>query len=307
MDKATREATIQAVTTRDDADLIVYWGDLGRPQDDELLKVLRARRLRRNCILWLITRGGDANVAYRIARTLQRVYHTREKDETKKGVFNLFVSSICKSAGTILASGADKLLMSDEAELGPIDIQLRKPDEVGERTSGLTPVQALGGLETHSISLFKKYFGVLRFDDALSFSTKMAAEIATNITTGMFTSLYSQIDPIRLAEVERMLKISGEYVARIGKSNLKPGGMERLLGGYPSHGFVIDRLEATEIFRQVEESPEELNRLARYWEPFSSDVVDNAGPLVFIMSAEPPVPAADAAQANPIAAAQEGA
>src|SRR5437899_4457672 len=111
MDKATREATIAAVSAQFDADLIIYWGDLARAHDEQLLSRLRSRRLHRNCVLWLITRGGDANAAYRIARTLQRVYNTRAKDDGKKGTFNLFVSSICKSAGTILATGADKLIM----------------------------------------------------------------------------------------------------------------------------------------------------------------------------------------------------
>src|SRR5260370_20038582 len=194
MNRAEAEAILEAFCVANDSDLIVYWGDL-RADYEYVLRNLAKRRRRRNCVLWLTTRGGDPNTAYRIARTLQRFYKTRVE----------IVSNICKSAGTIVATGSDKLYMTDDAELGPIDVQLRKPDEVGERTSGLTPIQALGGLETHSLNLFRKYFRILRFDEELSFSTKMAAEIATNVTTGLFTSLYEQIDPIRLAEVERSL------------------------------------------------------------------------------------------------------
>lgn len=39
--------------------------------------------------------------------------------------------------------GADKLIMSGNGELGPIDVQLFKQHEVGERESGLTPIQAM--------------------------------------------------------------------------------------------------------------------------------------------------------------------
>ena len=50
----------------------------------------------------------------------------------------------------------------------------------------------------------------------------MSAEIATNVTVGLLSGLYNQIDPIRLAEMDRSLKIASEYGERIGKSNLKP-------------------------------------------------------------------------------------
>lgn len=304
MNRAEAEAIVEAFCVANDSDLIVYWGDL-RADYEYVLRNLAKRRRRRNCVLWLTTRGGDPNTAYRIARTLQRFYKTRVENAQEKGTWTIFVSNICKSAGTIVATGADKLYMTDDAELGPIDVQLRKPDEVGERTSGLTPIQALGGLETHSLNLFRKYFRVLRFDEELSFSTKMAAEIATNVTTGLFTSLYEQIDPIRLAEVERSLKISGEYVTRISKSgNLKAGGLEQLLGNYPSHGFIIDRLEAAEIFTNVEEPPEQLQQIEEYYGRFARDVANEGSPVLFFTLSNEPPAVAPAGEAG--AAAVEG-
>jgi len=265
----TREV-VQAVAKKYEADIVAYYGDIARPEDDYLIRQCRKRRRRKNIILLLATRGGDPSAAYRIARCFQRAYRTLEQRKEgrvvspKVGDFLVLVTSVCKSAGTLLALGADKIFMSEHAELGPIDIQVRKPEEVGERTSGLTPIQALQFLENQSLTLFRRHFAALRFSDDLTFSTKMAAELATNITVGLLTPIYQQIDPIRLAEVDRFLRISSEYGERLGRTNLRDGTLERLLVKYPSHGFVIDRDEARELFDHVEDPCEELEALAKF-------------------------------------------
>ena len=105
--------------------------------------------MRRNVLLILATFGGDAHAAYRIARSFQKFHKTIQgpNNQPTGNRFTVFLPSVCKSAGTILTLGADAVILSDMAEMGPIDVQLRKPDEVGERTSGLTPIQALESLE----------------------------------------------------------------------------------------------------------------------------------------------------------------
>jgi ClpP class serine protease len=83
----------------------------------------------------LATFGGDAHAAYKIGRALQNKYNAGSIISNHEPLFDVFVPTYCKSAGTILVLGADRILMSAEAELGPIDVQLRKQDEVGEVTS----------------------------------------------------------------------------------------------------------------------------------------------------------------------------
>ena len=181
--------------------------------------------------------------------------------------FTVFIPTLCKSAGTILSIASSKIIMSELAELGPIDVQLRNPIEVGERTSSLTPIQALESLSMHSQTLFRQHFRQLRFDASLTFSTKMAAEVATELTVGLLKPMYEQVDPIRLAEVERSLKISSDYAERLTRSpstsNLKDGAIEKLVGSYPSHGFVIDRVEAGELFKNVEVPSKQLSEIAK--------------------------------------------
>ena len=277
-------------------DFAVYLGDMRRPSDNWLIEACKRRRRRKNLILVLGTRGGDANVAYRIGRAFQKFYKIEERTHAGEGPeFTIFIPMQCKSAGTILATSATKLVMSHHAELGPIDVQLRNPSEVGERTSGLTPIQALDTLKLHSKSFFVDHFNKLRFDENLAFSTKMAAEIASGLTVGLLGPLYQQVDPIRLGEVERSLKISGDYTERLTShptaSNLNDDAVAKLLGGYPSHGFVIDIKEAKELFKRVDEPDGDLSELVTDEHQGFIDwlIQSQENPIAAFLSDEPPV------------------
>ncbi len=77
-------------------------------------------------VLMLSTFGGDPDAAYRIARCLRRRY-TR---------VSAMISGFCKSAGTLLLLGADDLVFTEHGELGPLDVQYWKQDELEEMGSG---------------------------------------------------------------------------------------------------------------------------------------------------------------------------
>jgi hypothetical protein len=268
---------IKEISDELDADIFTYVGAIDRPQDDRFITRVKNFKRRPNVLLLLTTLGGDPNAAYRIARCLQSEYETVEQkvDEATtapaKGKFYIFVDSRCKSAGTILATGANTLFMSDYAELGPIDVQLRKGDEVGERSSSLTPMHAIESLRDLSIKYFEDCFKELRFNQELLFATKAASEIASKMSTSLFGTIFSQIDPMRVAEFDRAMRIASEYGERLGKENLLEGGLNRLVAAYPTHGFVIDRTEAKEIFKSVQKPSEKLAGLGMIsranWEP----------------------------------------
>ena len=48
----------------------------------------------------------------------------------------------CKSAGTLIALGASALYMDDRSELGPLDMQVTRGDEIGAMRSGLEQTTA---------------------------------------------------------------------------------------------------------------------------------------------------------------------
>jgi hypothetical protein len=214
-----------------------------------------------------------------MARYIQEIFNTvivedetnQSVPESEQGKFYVYIDTFCKSAGTILAIGADVLIMSDYGELGPIDAQIRKTDEVGERSSGLTPMDALSALDELATEHFFDLVKALRGgrDREMVFSTKMASEIASKITVGLFGNIYSQIDPMRLGEFNRVTRIALEYGSRLSHNNLHPNKLRHLLSEYPAHNFVIDRKEAKEIFKLVEKPIPELmdfgERTRRIW------------------------------------------
>lgn len=128
------------------SDVLLYSGGIDRPYDDKLLDLVGGMTKRENVILFLCTPGGDANAAYRMARCLQ--------DSYKK--FTVVLAGRCKSAGTLLVVGAHEIVMTPHAELGPLDVQIGKKDELFEMDSGLTVLDALTELEEKAFELFEK-------------------------------------------------------------------------------------------------------------------------------------------------------
>ena len=88
---------------------------------DELLREAPVKRLD-NAYIVLVTLGGSPHVAYRMGRYFQRNYQR----------VTVCVPGPCVSGGTLLALAANELVISDNGVLGPLDIQLRKADELDE-------------------------------------------------------------------------------------------------------------------------------------------------------------------------------
>jgi hypothetical protein len=231
-----------AVADELDADVLLYTGPVDRPYDRKVFSCCGQNR-RTNVLVILITFGGDAHAAYRIARYLQRKY---EK-------FFLMIPGICKSAGTVLALGAHQIVMDDDGELGPLDVQLSKPDELWAVSSGLTASQALKTLQEEAFSMFEQDLLQLKVRSGGQITAKTAAQIATELATGLLRPIYQQIDPMNLGEAALAMQIAEAYGERLAKKtdNLKEGTLEKLIASYPSHGFVIDIDEAQELFKNV--------------------------------------------------------
>ena len=276
-----------AVSAKLDADIILYNGALQRPKDRDLIGQSIQRRRRENVVLILVSSGGDADVAYRIARCLQQKY--------KK--FSLYVSGFCKSAATLVALGAHELIMSDHGELGPLDVQLSKKDELWETRLGLTVMTSLTSLNDKAYLAFEKFLLETKARSGGAITMGTAAEIATKLTTGLFSPLYSQIDPLHVGEAGRAMSVASHYGQRliaVGQ-NATLKALEFLVSEYPSHGFVIDRKEADALFVNVREPTiaeavlaERIGDNARWPAPFGNQ------PVMEFLSSEPQEAATEA-------------
>lgn len=277
--KQLREIADRVAVERD-ADVMLYSGDISAPHDDEIFEWCSARRRRPNMFMMLSTWGGDAAAAYRIARCLGRHYKT----------FTVAVGGFCKSAGTLLLIGANELVMAQQAELGPLDVQLRKADEYGERSSGLTPVQALTLLQQRAYDFFSQKLVHMKVE--LGMTTRTAAEIAGKLATDLYSAIFAQIDPMRLGEMDRAVNIAikyGERLAVRGKNLKTEDSLARLVVDYPSHGFVIDRDEAKEIFQRVSDPTPAEDELLKVIKPLVRAPLDaSAGHVILYLSSEVP-------------------
>src|SRR5207247_1906229 len=132
-------------------------------------------------------------------------------------------------------SGANEIVMSERAELGPLDVQILKPDALAEQESGLTPTNAITTLRDFVFETTEKFFLDLRFKSGLQITTRTALETAAKLATGLLRPVFQQIDPMRLGEISRAMAIAAEYGTRLACGNEKNGTLARLIKGYPSH------------------------------------------------------------------------
>lgn len=191
----------------------------------------------------LVTGGGDPDAAYRIARCLQNHY-------TK---FTVCVSGICKSAGTLLLLGAHELAFAENGELGPLDIQLAKKDDLFGQESGLTVMTALTALHENAQDAFDHFLLSLTTRSGGRITVRTASEVAAKLTEALYSKISEQIDPIHMGEVNRSMAIAREYGKRLMEKsrNFEEETLDALISGYPSHGFVIDQEEASTRFKHV--------------------------------------------------------
>ncbi len=242
-----------------DADLLLYNAPIERHLDQRVIELCNGMRRRTNVALFLITTGGDADAAYRIATCLQ----------TKYKQFNLFVPGFCKSAGTLVALGAHQLIISDQGEHGPLDIQLQRKDELLGSESGLTSTAALKTLNEQAYLAFEYFLLKITQGAGTSISTKTVSDIAVKMTCGTFSHIYQQIDPVHVAEAERALQVAKAYGYRLvsRSQNLlsdPKDALEHLISHYPSHGFIIDLDEAKKIFKRVRDFTPDESMLMQY-------------------------------------------
>jgi Serine dehydrogenase proteinase len=229
-----------------DADLLFANGGIDGGLDNQIYSLVLARKRRKNVFLFLTTEGGSADTGFRIARCLQGTY-TR---------FTAVVSGYCKSAGTLICIGAADLMIGDLGELGPLDVQLAKPDELGLQASGLAIDSAFRSLQSATFQMFESFLIDTLTKSGGRITTKTAAELSVNMTVGLLAPIFEQMEPLKIGEDYRSTRIAEEYALRLDAhaQNLihgEPDAIEALVRGYPSHGFVIDRTEAKTLFRRV--------------------------------------------------------
>ena len=240
-DRYLRQAKIKEIGEKTGAQILCYVSgrDAQIDRDDTIgfVDLLHNVRRGQNIDLFLHTRGGDLDAAEKLIELVQTAVGTAR--------LRVIVPDMAKSAGTLMALGADVIVMSDSSELGTIDPQIALNDGRGNRIA-------------HS---------VLNYLDAYA---EHARALRENPEDPVARIMLEQIDPATLSKFEAirdrarnlaedLLRLKGKNFTQIA-SDL----MDRRR--WPSHGQMIKWEDANQIGLTVEYLPQTDPLWHEYWD-----------------------------------------
>lgn len=183
----------------------------------------------------LQTPGGDPHSAFKIVKLLRK--------NAKK--INIIVPLFAKSAGTLICLGADRIIMSEVSELGPLDTQIAESRQGDvQYKSALNGFKALEQVQTHALENLDLATRVIYERSGLKMLE--AIELAIEFSGKTSACLYNQLDPMNIGEYKRSLEISERYghlilIRLMGWSEEKAHSVAMsLIYDYPSHDSIID-------------------------------------------------------------------
>jgi hypothetical protein len=189
--------------------------------------------------LFLYTRGGDVSVPWRIVTMIREFYSD----------FSVLIPYKAHSAGTMIALGADRIIMGKKAELSPIDPTLVRA-VIGEST---VPPPEISVEDVTSYISFMRERANITDQSALAQVVSQLANHLTPLTLGSVNRQYSHIRLVaRKLLTSRKEKIEEGRIGTI---------IEALTEKMYSHGHAIGRMEATELGLPVDNPDENLEAI----------------------------------------------
>ena len=203
--------------------------DAVRPLYEHLLNLQLVKEVK-SIDLFLYSRGGDVSVPWRIATMIREF----GKD------FSILIPYKAQSAATLLSLGADSIIMTKKAELGPIDPTLVRTTAEG---GGTALAQEIAAEDVNSFLSFIKERANINDQMALVQVVKTLADQVSPLTLG---TINRQNSHIRLA-ARKLLTSQKEKVDEERMSTI----IETLTEKMYSHGHSIGRAEARDIGLKV--------------------------------------------------------
>src|SRR5215472_93887 len=192
--------------------------------------------------LILDTLGGSLDSAFKTVLFLSRF--------TKR--LRVFVPRHAKSAGTLIAIGANELYMSPFAELGPLDTQIRDPRNPTDRVSALDCYQSVDYARTFGLNTLSKSFRALAGEARALIPLSQLVKTSADFSIGSIAPILTQVNALDFGGWGRTLRI-GEMYAQDLLSRVEYNDHEsreiahQLVYGYTHHPFPIDVNEARRV------------------------------------------------------------
>ncbi|MDA8440881.1 MAG: ATP-dependent Clp protease proteolytic subunit [Peptococcaceae bacterium] len=222
MDKNERIKLLRQLESQRNSKVLVYFSYT--PLDDNILMPLYSQLVTigktEKIDLFLHSYGGAVDTPFKVV-TLIREFCDK---------FGVIVPFVAKSAASMIAIGADEIVMGPVSELGPIDPLVKHPlyKELW------IPVQAI------------RY--------CLDYIQRTIQENPEPDTAALALSpIMNKLDPWIIGDYEKAIKASKQYAQQLLASYMfknQPekieGATKALVEGYFSHGYPIGRKEAKE-------------------------------------------------------------
>jgi hypothetical protein len=194
--------------------------------------------------LILHTLGGDVEIPWRMTALIR---------EFAKG-FSVLIPHRAASAGTLLALGADEIVMTRFAVLGPIDPSRTHP--LLPRREGEQPEPVSVQDMRHAMQFIREAGQV---DEEFSYSPEAMAQI--------FTALFDKLHPLAIGAIEQSYALAKLIGKRCLETHMAgPGAraeidriVDQLCDEYKSHAYQIPRREAKAIGLKVRPAAKRLD------------------------------------------------
>lgn len=175
--------------------------------------------------------GGDIDAAYNIATLLQGVASQK---------LTFIVPRWAKSAATLLVAAGDEILMTEIAELGPLDPQITEINPMESRYETFSPLH----LE-NTLSLIRKEFS----DGNKELANKLIERLQFPLTLGSFLkSLEVGERYVKQLLLARMFKEMNESEAEKKSSEIA----KRLSTDYADHGYCVKATEGKKMGLKIQ-------------------------------------------------------
>lgn len=200
---------------------------------------IRNLKKQENVAVLVFSPGGTAGGAFKLASLLRK--HC--------GGFVAIVPYYAKSAATLFLLGADKIIMSKFAELGPLDVQI-EDIEKEKRISALEVVQAIQRLNSEAMRAVDQQMIFWLGRTGKKVDTLLP--LATHFVAEMMQPLFDKIDTVYFTGVARNLKVAQDYAQQLlekrGINSRKAANIaDKLTNAYSEHGYIIDCDELKQI------------------------------------------------------------
>lgn len=199
----------------------------------------------------IISNGGDPICSLRIINVL------RERFEK----INVLVPYVAYSAATLLALGADEIIMHPFSNLGPVDPQMVQTQQL---PNGQTITKAFAAED------LKYYFSFVKDDVGIT---------DQNALSSVFNVLTNEVSPTAIGASKRSNQLSISLSEKLLSSHMKDINKassisKALMSSFYHHGYAVSRSEAKKIGLNVIEPDKEIERILwDIWQDFEKEMV----------------------------------